>query len=336
MSDLLPSIRRFDRTEIPDDVWETLRDNAARANVILPHAKKVFDDQDSLPGSEQLWLVYSKPGTSNIKLILSCTEGPQGKYPIFIVPTAPIAELTPELLQSAMEAFCKALLDGAHSRKQRVFSVFSVKPVAEAFASAWKTLTQINCIPKPYYDAIFMTCSRETLIRAAPPTEDEVIELRRAISQDADKIAVLCEKFPGLRYDPFVLTPEQASQEAALLIDNNQAWVYEVRESNDETDIASIVAVTRDSTTVAAITKVYTPDIWRGKGRAERLVRRVCRELLKTHEQVVLYVGVDNHAKKVYDRVGFQGLSEGFPTIDGAEHWVEIGFDRAEVTLGHW
>jgi hypothetical protein len=58
--------------------------------------------------------------------------------------------------------------------------------------------------------------------------------------------------------------------------------------------------------------------------------------LLKTHEKVVLYVGVENPAKIVYDRVGFLGLAPGSPAVDGVEHWLEIGFDRAEVDLGHW
>jgi hypothetical protein len=58
--------------------------------------------------------------------------------------------------------------------------------------------------------------------------------------------------------------------------------------------------------------------------------------LLKTHEQVVLYVGVGNPAERVYDRVGFQGLTERSRAIDGVEHWLEIGFDQAKVNLGHW
>jgi ribosomal protein S18 acetylase RimI-like enzyme len=53
--------------------------------------------------------------------------------------------------------------------------------------------------------------------------------------------------------------------------------------------------------------------------------------LLKTHEQVVLYVGAENPAQKLYDRVGFQDLREETPR---AERWLEIGFDGAEV--GHW
>ena len=127
-----------------------------------------------------------------------------------------------------------------------------------------------------------------------------------------------------------------------------------MRNDNGEFEIATIVAVTRKSCGVAAITKVYTPEKWRGNRLAEKLVRHVCKEyelaifrlpddinsflfrLLKTYEKVVLYVGVDNAAKKVYGRVGFPGLIEGSPSSDEVEHWIEIGFDQTKVVLGHW
>ncbi|KAG1802301.1 uncharacterized protein HD556DRAFT_812868 [Suillus plorans] len=330
MPGLNSSVRRFDRTNIPEDVWGALRDrdNAARANVILPHAEKVSSHQEFLSGSEQLWLVYSEPATSDIRFILSCTEGPLGKYPIFIIPVAPI-QLASELLQGPMEAFCEALLNEADFRRQRVFSVFSVEPVSRAFASAWEKIAEIKCINKPYYDAFFSACTPGTLVRNGPQPVDEVIELRLAVPQDADKISILCENF-STTSDPFILSSEQADKEARLMIENEQVWVYEIKEGDGETDIASIVAATRQSHTVAAITKVYTPEKWQRKGCARRLVLRVCRELLKTHEQVVLYVGANNSgAQKLYDRVGFQATS-------GPERWLEIGFDRAEVELGHW
>ncbi|KAG2117242.1 uncharacterized protein F5147DRAFT_305096 [Suillus discolor] len=331
MPGLNSSVRRFDRTNIPGDVWGVLRDrdNAARANLILPHAEKVSGHQEFLPGSEQLWLVYSEPATSDIRFILSCTEGPLGKYPIFIIPVAPI-QLAPELLQGPMEAFCEALLNEVDFRRQRVFSVFSVEPVSIAFASAWEKIAEIKCINKPYYDAFFSACTPGTfkLVRDGPQPVDDDIELRLAVPQDAGKISDLCKEFSETSR-PFVLSDEQASKEARLMIENEQVWVYEVKEGDGETDIASIVAATRQSHTVAAITKVYTPEKWQRQGRAERLVRRVCRELLKKHEQVVLYVGANNDAQKLYNRVGFQGTS-------GPERWLEIGFDEAEVELGHW
>lgn len=145
---------------------------------------------------------------------------------------------------------------------------------------------------------------------------------------------------------------ETAREEARLLIANKQVWVLEIQKRNGPSEIATIVAVTRKSEGVATITKVYTPEKWRGKGCAERLVRHVCIEyvlavtiphhdtnffflnrLLEKYSQVVLYVGVENSAKVVYGRVGFQGLSEGSRS---SERWLEIGFDEDKVELGHW
>ena len=59
--------------------------------------------------------------------------------------------------------------------------------------------------------------------------------------------------------------------------------------------------------------------------------------LLKTKEAVVLYVAHDNQAAaKVYHRVGFVGLDEKDYSAEGVEPWLEIGFDRDVVELGHW
>ena len=50
---------------------------------------------------------------------------------------------------------------------------------------------------------------------------------------------------------------------------------------------------------------------------------------------IVLYVGHTLDAVRVYDRIGFVGLS-GAPRDDstGIEDWLEIGF--AETKVGHW
>ncbi|KAG1783534.1 hypothetical protein EV702DRAFT_1040092 [Suillus placidus] len=339
MPGLLSSIQRFDEsTGISKAVWTALLANAARANLILPHAEKVFGHQKSTPkivATGQLWLVYSKPGTSEIQFILSCTEGLLDKYPLFIVPTIPIADLTPELLKTSMEALCNALLNEPGFKRERVFSIFSVEEVTEAFVLAWEKLAKIDRFEDPYYDAIFSVCTKSTLVpqqRAARPSEDVVLEPRPAVEQDAEQIAVLCLDFAATS-PPFILTIEKAREEARLLIANKQVWVLEIQKPNGKPEIATIVAVTRKSDGVATITKVYTPEKWRGKGCAERLVRHVCIELLEKYKQVVLYVGVDNSAKVVYDRVGFQGLKDGSLS---SERWLEIGFDQSKVELGHW
>lgn len=58
----------------------------------------------------------------------------------------------------------------------------------------------------------------------------------------------------------------------------------------------------------------------------------------KGREAVVLFVGCDNRAARVYRRVGFQGLDTlvNGSGVDNVGRWLEVGFDRKKVTLGHW
>jgi RimJ/RimL family protein N-acetyltransferase len=58
---------------------------------------------------------------------------------------------------------------------------------------------------------------------------------------------------------------------------------------------------------------------------------------LKTKQSVVTYVARDNQAAaKVYNRVGFIKLNEIDRSAGGIEPWLEVGFDRDMVKLGHW
>jgi len=63
-----------------------------------------------------------------------------------------------------------------------------------------------------------------------------------------------------------------------MLIKQRAIWVLEVKVEGKEPDIASIVAATRKSETVAAITKVFSKPTWRGLGCAEILVRHTCEK----------------------------------------------------------
>jgi predicted GNAT family acetyltransferase len=123
-------------------------------------------------------------------------------------------------------------------------------------------------------------------------------------------------------------------------------------------EIACIIVVGRDSGPVAAITKVFTHKDWRSKGCAERLVRHVCKEYISsppsplfssnsccpsprllstTKEKVILFVAHDNtKANGVYHRVGFVGLKSAAGSVPLVGPWLEIGFDKEFVELGHW
>jgi len=54
----------------------------------------------------------------------------------------------------------------------------------------------------------------------------------------------------------------------------------------------------------------------------------------KMHAEIALYVGVENPARWVYNSVGFQNLGNDEPTPD--MEWLEIGFARDRVEIGHW
>ena len=51
----------------------------------------------------------------------------------------------------------------------------------------------------------------------------------------------------------------------------------------------------------------------------------------------MLYVAHNNPAAaKVYHRVGFVGLDPNEGPVAGVDNWLELGFDRNHVVLGHW
>jgi predicted GNAT family acetyltransferase len=77
------------------------------------------------------------------------------------------------------------------------------------------------------------------------------------------------------------LDDQGALKEATELIKNGSLWVHQLNDSTSS-DICSIVATTRKSENVTAITKVYTNPRYRSRGCAERLVRRVCQQCVST------------------------------------------------------
>lgn len=61
----------------------------------------------------------------------------------------------------------------------------------------------------------------------------------------------------------------------------------------------------------------------------------VCRMLDQGKEMVALYVGITNQARQLYTGAGFVGLVDG-THVEGVDKWIEIGFDRSKIDLGHW
>lgn len=78
---------------------------------------------------EQFWLsLWTTRGRqpAQLDMVLSCTTGPIGKYPIFLYSNVPDDELTPEWIVPRIELLVKHLRCSLSSK--RVFSVFGKSP----------------------------------------------------------------------------------------------------------------------------------------------------------------------------------------------------------------
>ncbi|OSD06207.1 hypothetical protein PYCCODRAFT_1423076 [Trametes coccinea BRFM310] len=333
-----------------------LRRHEASSNIVLAHALKRVDAQTALSGFEftsesdvyarlasadldsytprptksAFWLtVWSQSSPSSppsLDLVLACVDWTLGDYPIFLwtpnrVSASSSAWLAPRVAELTERLNCCV-------PPERVFSVFGLTSLVKAFARSWTRLTGFNVEPEPFYAALFSHCDTNTFRDSDAPLPEGHV-LRKATPDDLEPVAQLCKEFADDSIF-FPLTIERARVEARELISKGLLWVYDA-----EGDITTICAVTRNSHRVSAITKVYTTPRWRRRGCAEFLVREVTAQLLYNvgKDSVVLYVGHENSAQRVYDRVGFAGLC-GKDKPDTVEDSLELGFVGAD--RGHW
>ncbi|KAI1789750.1 hypothetical protein LXA43DRAFT_892183 [Ganoderma leucocontextum] len=331
----------FQASDLPSEVWASFRENPHASNIMFAHASKVAKPSSTAPSStgENVWIFLwdtrDTKSSPSVTFVLSCTNGPLGPYPIFIYTPLFTASLEHAGIPTRLLALARSL--NAVVPPERVFSVFAVDSIATMFADIWTAETGIPLTAHPkYYHASLMCCDEKLLrLRSLAELPGAEIVLRRAVSTDVTNVSRLCHAFAA-GSEPFVLSKEEAMQEATIMIQNNQVWVHEIRASGGKAEIASIVATTRTTDTVAAITKVFTNPGWRSLGCAERLLRHVCQQLLKEKAAVILYVAHDNPAAfSAYRNVGFVGFSAYSKGLMN-ESWKELGFDRSRVELGHW
>ncbi|KAF9245809.1 hypothetical protein BU15DRAFT_40842 [Melanogaster broomeanus] len=321
-------------SDLPVAVWNALRKNEGSANLILPFAKKAL----AYPRGDQLWVVLYD-GSGEVEFVLSCTKGPLGNYPVFVFTPKSAAQLNNvgNGITDSMSQLVVSLLEAVPP--QRVFSVFAIASVAEAFAQSHG----IQRLVDPYYDATFTFCTAETLsdpsvaIRSLAESGEFVIALRRADMTHLAGLKALCKEFSETS-PPFVLDDERAELEAKLLIENKQAWKRKKTGTS-----ACLVATTRESENVTAVTKVYAPLSLEGP-RLRCTTYASCLPRVEyrrrfSKQQVVLYVGNSNElaaARRVYAKIGFQGIGSPAESyaVEGVEKWLEIGFEA--TTLGYW
>ncbi|KZT54129.1 hypothetical protein CALCODRAFT_510959 [Calocera cornea HHB12733] len=272
-------------------------------------------------------------GVTSLDFAIACC----GKKPLFLFSPKDKSDFTPEFLQPRMSALAGRML--AVIPAKRVFSIFGHTRPIRSLAAEWANISghsiytnRATRAVEPFYHASYTFCTPQTFTGArALPANHRV---RLADASHIMSVAPLCEEFANDSII-FPLSPEGAVQQAADLIAKRQLWVYEVYDPRTRTaEVVSIVAVTRESDEIAAISKVFTSPEWRGQGFARSIVAIVCREVLKYKSRVVLYVAHDNPAAAtVYGRVGFVGVGENRPHPE-VEDWIEIGFNN--VVMGFW
>ncbi|KAH7886039.1 hypothetical protein F5I97DRAFT_1808513 [Phlebopus sp. FC_14] len=344
-------------------VYPILRRCERSSNIVLAHALKKISAESVLTGCQfithpevhsdlsahrhdSFWLTVwsvSPEGILSLQLVLSCIRGSQDNYPIFLWTPHSRYVTSVQWMAPRISALVEYLQSCV--RPERVFSVFGMTPLVKAFAKKWSALTGFQIESQPFYAAYFTFCTKETLVESCvePALSDSI---RRPTMSDLEDVARLCKEFADDSIY-FPLDIDRARLEAEELISKGQIWLYE-----SAGEVAAICAVTRSSLRVSAITKVYTCSKWRRRGFAEHLVRYVTRrqvlrfavEATDTHassnrlfecgkESVILYVGHENSAQRVYDRVGFVGLC-GKDKIEGVEDALELGF--VGTNRGHW
>ncbi|KZO96417.1 hypothetical protein CALVIDRAFT_563905 [Calocera viscosa TUFC12733] len=278
-----------------------------------------------------VWTVNA--GVTSLDFAIACA----GKKPLFLFSPRDKSDFTPEFLQPRMSALAGRMLAVIPSK--RVFSMFGHTRPIRSLAAEWSNISGHSVYTnrstrtvEPFYHASYTFCTPQTFTgaRALPPNH----RVRIADANHSLKAAPLCEEFANDSVF-FPLSREGAVQQAADMIAKRQLWVYEVFDPRTQAvEVVSLVAVTRDTDNIAAISKVFTSPEWRGKGFARSIVAIVCREVLKHKSRVVLYVAHDNPAAAtVYGRVGFVGVGENRPHPE-VEDWIELGFNN--TVLGFW
>ena len=160
------------------------------ASVILPTFNKCLElDKVRQSPLDHLWIaIYSRLGT--VTLVLSCTDGYMGAYPIFIVNTIPIDDN-----DFASSIHLLALTLQRHVPIERVYSVFGPIKITQLFSRTWTQLTGVQAEAHPYYDAKISSLRRHESLQQPVTSESSTFEIGLATQADILPISQSCHAF---------------------------------------------------------------------------------------------------------------------------------------------
>jgi hypothetical protein len=197
-------------SDLPQRVWDILNSHSRNANVILPQANKALvAELAGEPIEDCLWITCNLYST--VELVLACTPGDMGDYPVFIFTSLPSNQLTTEYLRPRIELLAEALR-GEPGSIQRAYSVYSPSPITKLFVDAWTRITGVkNYKNEPYYAANITFCTRRSFINRQTSVHPSLTyDLRPAVATDIVHIAPLCHGFAAesvsLGYPPAQLS----------------------------------------------------------------------------------------------------------------------------------
>lgn len=192
------AVRVYDHaSELPSAVWEAFRLREREANIMYPHALKSC--HYGAAQQQQLWMTCSPVATgsddhSALDIVLSCTEGAMGSYPVFLFANTSSRQLSPEWLRPRLDALILRLLK--HVDETRVFSVFAPETITREFAQLWTRYTGIGSYSEPYYAAKLTYCTPTTITRRRMTIFPDLGYVPRlAEERDLRVVAELCRGF---------------------------------------------------------------------------------------------------------------------------------------------
>ena len=181
----------FKASDLSAVVRKALENVPVDSSVILPTFYKCLElDKAGRSPRDHLWIaIFSRPGT--VALVLSCTDGYMGAYPVFIVNTNPIDDN-----EFASCIHLSALTLQRHVPIERVYSVFGPIQISRLFSRMWTKLTGVQAEALPYYDSkISCLRRRESLLQPVTPLESSTFEVGPATQADILPIAKPCHAF---------------------------------------------------------------------------------------------------------------------------------------------